>query len=70
MFVNQGEGAPHIAVAQSREPPRAFFRQPFDMAPHRIDEHHLANALKHRLAAGAFIPRGIDCLSHDLQKKR
>ena len=70
VFVYKGERASHVTVAESGEPPRAFIRQPLDMALHRIDEHHLADALKHRLAAGTLVLRCIDGLPHDLADPR
>jgi len=55
--VQHRESAPDVGVAQAGEPSRLLVRHRFEVAPDRLDEHELAQAREHRLAARPLVAR-------------
>jgi hypothetical protein len=70
LLVDEGERLADEAVAQAGEPARALLGQGVGVAPHRVDEHHLAHAREHRLAARPLRARFEDRLLRELPDPR
>ena len=64
--MHEGKGASDEMVPQTREPAGAFRGQRIDVATHGVDEHHLAHAFEHRVAARSPVLRFRRGLAHEL----